>query len=99
MQPKCSVAIVSLMSMASVLGGCAASDKAFDTTKATVDSVVNKLPEWAGGPKQGLPPRPTDPGYAAYKRELEGKAAPAPATQPAKPASSNDTPNQQTTGK
>ena len=96
---KRGVVIGCVLILASLVGGCAASDKAFETTKASVDSVVNKLPEWAGGPTKGLPPRPTDPGYAAYKKQLEGKAAPAPATQPAKPASSNDTPDQQTTGK
>lgn len=87
--------------MASLVGGCAASDKMEAAIEKSEHGVADKLPEWAGGPAKGLPPRPTDPGYAAYKRQLEGKAAPAPApaTEPAKPASSQDTPDPQSTGK
>ena len=86
---KCSVTIVCLLSTAPLFGGCAASDQMFETTKTHIDRVVNRLPEWAGGPAQGLPPRPTDPGYAAYKRQVEGKAAAAAANhKPKKPAKS-----------
>jgi len=51
-------------------------------------AIIDKLPEWAGGPPKDLPPRPGEPGYAAYELQVEGKAAPAPTTH-AVPASSS----------
>jgi hypothetical protein len=92
--------IACLLSLALMLGGCAASDKMEAQMEKAEHGVVDKLPEWAGGPGKGLPPRPTDPGYAAYEREVEGKeAAPKPTTQPGDAAhSSSDAPDQQTTG-
>ena len=65
-------ALVSLGVIA-LLGGCSASDKLFDEMHDPIHAVVDKLPEWAGGPPANLPPKPTDPRYAAYREKLEGK--------------------------
>ena len=75
------VAILLLFSAALLLGGCSSTDKMAKSMEASLHGVADKLPDWAGGPPKGLPPRPTDPGYAAYKLEVEGRATPVPATQ------------------
>jgi len=85
--------------MASVLGGCAASDKMAASMENTMHGVADKLPEWAGGPAQGLPPRPTDPGYAAYKQKIEGKTPPVSTANQPTSAGPGDAPDHQTTGK
>jgi len=85
-----------LLVVALLLGGCAASDKMFSSMEQNSHSFAQKLPEWAGGPKQGLPPKPGDPRYAAYRQQIEGKAAPAPATStdaPAAPAQTTASPS------
>ena len=69
--------IVSLCVVA-LLSGCSASDKLEGLMEASMHGVADKLPEWAGGPKKDLPPRPTDPRYAAYKDQIEGKNASVP---------------------
>ena len=74
--------VIGLFSAALLLGGCSASDKLFELMQAPSRAIIDKLPEWAGGPPKNLPPRPSDPGYAAYELQVEGKAAPAPTTQP-----------------
>lgn len=71
--------ILGVFCVASLLGGCSSSDKLFDSMQSGVHGFADKLPEWAGGPPAGLPPRPTDPGYAVYKDQIEGKAAAVPA--------------------
>jgi hypothetical protein len=58
---------------AALLSGCAASDKLFDVIQEPMHNVFSKLPDWAGGPPEALPPRPTDPRYAAYRDKIEGK--------------------------
>ena len=73
------VAIPVCMSL--LLGGCSSSQ--FDAMQAPVHSIVDKLPEWAGGPPKGLPPRPTDPGYAAYLQQVEGRAVVTPTAEQA----------------
>jgi len=78
---------IGLLSAALLLGGCSASDKLFEAMQAPTHAIIDKLPEWAGGPPKNLPPRPGDPGYAAYELQVEGKAAPAPASQAAAPSS------------
>jgi hypothetical protein len=79
---------IGLFSIALLLGGCSASDKLFDAMQAPAHAIIDKLPEWAGGPPKTLPPRPGDPGYAAYELQVEGKAAPAPTSQAAAASSS-----------
>ena len=69
--------IVGLLMCAPLLGGCAASDQLFDSMVGSMHPIVDKLPEWAGGPPQGLPPKPTDPRYAAYKHQIETGETPA----------------------
>ena len=68
------IAILSILCAASLLGGCSSSDKLFDTMQSGVHGFADELPEWAGGPPTGLPPRPTDPRYAAYRDQIEGKS-------------------------
>ena len=51
--------------------------------EASMHGVADKLPEWAGGPMKGLPPRPTDPRYAAYKEQIEGKSTSVPVAEQA----------------
>jgi hypothetical protein len=80
--------ILCLLSCAPLLGGCAASDKMFESMAGLTHPIVDKLPEWAGGPPQGLPPKPTDPRYAAYKHQIETGETPAasvPAAEPLAP--------------
>ena len=67
--------------VAALLSGCSASDKLFDAIQEPMHSIFSKLPDWAGGPPAALPPRPTDPGYAAYKEKLEGKKIETPAAE------------------
>ena len=71
--------VVSLCVVA-LLGGCSASDKLFDEIHDPIHAVVDKLPEWAGGPPASLPPKPTDPRYAAYRDKIEGKNVDIPTT-------------------
>ena len=66
-----------------LLGGCSASDKLFDALHDPTHAIVDRLPEWAGGPPVGLPPAPTDPRYAAYKEKLEGRDASVPSAEQA----------------
>ena len=72
--------VVSLCVVA-LLGGCSASDKLFDEIRDPIHAVVDKLPAWAGGHPDGLPPAPTDPAYAAYKEKIEGKSVITPTTE------------------
>jgi len=74
-------AAICLLSTALLVGGCSASDKLFEAVQAPTQAIIYKLPEWAGGPPKNLPPRPGEPGYAAYELQVEGKTAQAPATQ------------------
>jgi len=83
-------AVISLFSTVLLLGGCSASDKLFEAMQAPSHAIFDKLPEWAGGPPKNLPPRPNEPGYAAYELQVEGRAAPATAKQAA-PAAAGET--------
>ena len=67
-----------LLSMAPTLAGCSSSDMLMEAMKGPAHAIVDHLPEWAGGPPKGLPPRPTDPAYAAYVQKLDGRDASAP---------------------
>ena len=71
--------------VAFLLGGCSASDKLFEVVREPVHSLVDKLPDWAGGKPQGMPPKPTDPGYLAYRERLEGKDVAVPSAEPLNP--------------
>jgi len=75
MRTRC--VILCLLGCVPLLGGCSASDKMFDSMVGMSHPIVDKLPEWAGGPPQGLPPKPTDPRYAAYKKQIEEGGVPA----------------------
>src|SRR5579862_3101945 len=98
MSMKLSVVVLWLGSTASMLGGCAASDKMAASMENTMHGVADELPEWAGGPAQGLPPRPTDPGYAAYRQKIEGKTATLPTTNQPTSTKPNETPDHQPIG-
>ena len=78
------IGFLGILCVASLLGGCSSSDKLFDAMQAGVHGFADKLPEWAGGPPAGMPPRPTDPGYAAYRDQIEGKGASVPTAEQAK---------------
>jgi hypothetical protein len=75
--------VFGILCVASLLGGCSSSDKLFDSMQTQVHGFADKLPEWAGGPPTGLPPRPTDPRYAAYRDQIEGKGASVPTAEQA----------------
>ena len=77
------VRVVGVLCLALLLGGCSSSDKLFDAMQSQVHGFADKLPEWAGGPPTGLPPRPTDPRYAAYRDQIEGKGASVPTAEQA----------------
>ena len=77
------VRVIGILCVASLPCGCSSSDKLFDTMQAGVHGFADKLPEWAGGPPAGMPPRPTDPGYAAYRDQIEGKGASVPTAEQA----------------
>ncbi|HZQ13828.1 MAG TPA: hypothetical protein VFB31_13560 [Pseudolabrys sp.] len=61
---------VTLLAVAPLLGGCGS---LLDQLEGPLHSLVDKMPEWAGGPPKNLPPRPGDPGYAAYQQQVEGR--------------------------
>ena len=65
--------IVSVFVIALPLAGCGSLIEAIE---GPAHAVVDRLPHWAGGPPPDLPPKPTDPRYAAYIAQLEGKATP-----------------------
>lgn len=55
------------------LAGCGSLIEAIE---GPAHAIVDHLPHWAGGPPPDMPPKPTDPRYAAYAAQLEGKAPP-----------------------
>jgi hypothetical protein len=77
--------VVLIACVAFLLGGCTASDKLFEMVRVPVHGFVDKLPDWAGGKPEGLPPKPTDPGYLAYRERLEGKDVSVPSAEPLNP--------------
>jgi len=62
-----------LFAVALPLAGCGSFIEAIE---GPAHAIVDRLPPWAGGPPPGLPPKPTDPGYAAYVAQVDGKATP-----------------------
>jgi hypothetical protein len=76
--------VVVILCTLTLLSGCSASDKFFDAIHDPIHAVVDKLPAWAGGRPDALPPAPTDPAYAAYKAKLEGKSVSTPTAEESK---------------
>ena len=69
--------LVAVVCLAMLLVACAASDKIFATMEKNTHDTADKLPDWlTGKPPPEVPPKPTDPGYVAYKAKVEGKAPP-----------------------
>jgi hypothetical protein len=73
---KRAVRVVVVVLAGVTLSGCAS---ILEAIKEPAHLVIDKLPAWAGGPPEGLPPRPSAPDYAAYVAKVEGRAAVTPA--------------------
>jgi hypothetical protein len=65
--------IFSVFAIVLPLAGCGS---LIDAIEGPAHAVVDRLPHWAGGPPPDLPPKPTDPRYADYVAQIEGKAGP-----------------------
>lgn len=55
--------------LAGTLGGCASMRSFVSTTAADV------IPAWAGGEPADVPPRPGEPGYEKFERDLNAQLA------------------------
>jgi hypothetical protein len=58
-----------LVCLLAMLGGCA-STRSFVSAK-----VADIIPEWAGGVPADAPPRPGEPGYEKFERDLNAQLA------------------------
>jgi hypothetical protein len=57
------------MGLSLLLTGCS------EINSSMADSMIDRIPYWAGGLPADAPPRATDPKYHDYVEKLEGKAA------------------------
>lgn len=62
-----SVAKTIIIGAALFLSGCGAINSSLSGT------VADSIPHWAGGLPPGVPPRPTDPKYAAYLKKSKAQ--------------------------
>jgi hypothetical protein len=62
------VLVLMAMGLSLLLTGCG------EINSSMAESMIDRIPHWAGGLPADAPPRATDPKYHDYVEKLEGKA-------------------------